>query len=40
MFIPAIKQVLILMMAITDHSDDKFDFANSLMAQNMMRTSD
>ena len=40
MTFPAVKQVLILMMAVGNHSNDKFDFQNFVMAQNMMTIAD
>ena len=40
MTFPALKQVLILMMAVDNHSNDKFDFQKFVMAQNMMTIAD
>ena len=38
--IPPVKQVLILMMAVSNHSNDKFSFQKFVMARNMMTTAD
>ena len=38
--IPPVKQVLILMMAVSIHSNDKFSFQKFVMARNMMTTAD
>ena len=40
MTFPAVKQVLILMMAVDNHSNDKFDFQKFVMAQKMMTIAD
>lgn len=37
MVITAVKYVLIIMVAVIDHNDDKFSFQKFVMAQNMMR---
>ena len=38
--IPPVKQVVILMMAVSNHSNDKFDFQKFVMARNMVMTAD
>ena len=40
MTFPAVKQVLILMIAVSNHSNDKFDFQKFVMPQNMMTIAD